>query len=174
MQCDEDCRTAGFGKTERPVGWEGDGELSRVKLVRHCERGKPAGTDRLHLQALSHSFTLDILVTGRSQDQLEQEVKPVIEKFLAERGLELSSEKTRIIHVSKGFEFLGQHIRRYGNGKVLTKPAKQSISSLLDQVRSVVRRNRQATAGHLIVQLNPILRGWANYHRHAASKRTFG
>ena len=59
MQCDEDCRTSGFGKTERPVGWEGDGELSRVKLVRHCKRGKPAGTDRLHLQALSHSFTLD-------------------------------------------------------------------------------------------------------------------
>src|SRR5262249_43990823 len=60
MQRDEDCRTAGFGKTERPVGWEGDGELSRVKLVRHCERGKPAGTDRLHLQALSHPFTLDV------------------------------------------------------------------------------------------------------------------
>jgi RNA-directed DNA polymerase len=119
-------------------------------------------------------FADDILVTGRSQDQLEQEVKPVIEKFLAERGLELSSEKTRTIHVSKGFDFLGQHIRRYGNGKVLTKPAKQSISSLLDQVRGVVRRNRQAPAGHLIFQLNPILRGWANYHRHAASKRTFG
>jgi len=119
-------------------------------------------------------FADDILVTGRSQDQLEQEVKPVIEKFLAVRGLELSSEKTRIIHVSKGFEFLGQHIRRYGNGKVLTKPAKQSIRSLLDQVRSVVKRNRQATAGKLIVQLNPILRGWANYHRHAASKQTFG
>src|SRR5262245_39598594 len=81
-------------------------------------------------------FADDILVTGRSQDQLEQEVKPVIEKFLAERGLELSSEKTRTIHVSKGFDFLGQHIRRYGNGKVLTKPAKQSISSLLDQIRS--------------------------------------
>ncbi len=62
MQCDEDCRTAGFGKTERPVGWEGDGELSRVKLVRHCERGKPAGTDRLHLQALSHSLTLERLL----------------------------------------------------------------------------------------------------------------
>jgi len=119
-------------------------------------------------------FADDILVTGRSQDQLEQEVKPVIEKFLAVRGLELSSEKTRIIHVSKGFEFLGQHIRRYGNGKVLTKPAKQSTRSLLDQVRSVVKRNRRATAGKLIVQLNPILRGWANYHRHAASKQTFG
>jgi RNA-directed DNA polymerase len=119
-------------------------------------------------------FADDILVTGRSQDQLEQEVKPVIEKFLAERGLELSPEKTRTIHVGKGFDFLGQHIRRYGNGKVLTKPAKQSIGSLLDQIRSVVRKSRQAPAGQLIIQLNPVLRGWANYHRHAASKRAFG
>jgi RNA-directed DNA polymerase len=119
-------------------------------------------------------FADDLLVTGRSQDQLEQEVRPVIEKFLTERSLELSSEKTRIIHVCEGFDFLGQHVRRYRNGKVLTKPAKQSISSLLDQVRGVVRKNRQATAGRLIFQLNPILRGWANYHRHAASKQTFG
>ena len=41
MRCDEDCRTAGFGKTERPVGWEGNGELIMMKLVRHCERGNP-------------------------------------------------------------------------------------------------------------------------------------
>jgi hypothetical protein len=59
MRCDEDCRTAGFGKTERPVGWEGNGEPIMMKLVRHCE-GKPAATDRLHLQSLSHSFTLDL------------------------------------------------------------------------------------------------------------------
>ena len=58
MQCDEDCRTAGFGKTERPVGWEGNGEPITMGLVRHCE-GKPAATDRLHLPSLSHSFTLD-------------------------------------------------------------------------------------------------------------------
>jgi hypothetical protein len=60
MRCDEDCRTAGFGKTERPVGWEGNGEPIMMKLVRHCE-GKPAATDRLHLQSLSHSFTLDFV-----------------------------------------------------------------------------------------------------------------
>ena len=59
MRGDEDCRTAGFGKTERPVGWEGNGEPIMMKLVRHCE-GKPAATDRLHLQSLSHSFTLDL------------------------------------------------------------------------------------------------------------------
>ena len=81
MQCDEDCRTAGFGKTERPVGWEGDGELSRVKLVRHCERGKPAGTDRLHLQALSHSFTLDSNIYVRSE-RAGQRVMESLSRFI--------------------------------------------------------------------------------------------
>src|SRR5215467_13478137 len=78
MLWEEDCRTAGFGKTERPVGWEGDGELSRVKLVRHCERGKPAGTDRLHLQALSHPFTLD-LVAVHDDLNIIREVQELIE-----------------------------------------------------------------------------------------------
>jgi hypothetical protein len=36
MPCDEDCRTAGLGKTERPVGWEGNGEPATMVLVRHC------------------------------------------------------------------------------------------------------------------------------------------
>src|SRR5262247_4310165 len=54
----EDCRTAVLGKTERTVGWEGDGDPIMTGLVRHC-KGKPAATDRPRLPSLSHSFTLD-------------------------------------------------------------------------------------------------------------------
>ena len=118
-------------------------------------------------------FADDLLVTGRSREQLETEVKPVIEQFLAERGLEFSPEKTRIIHVTQGFDFLGQTVRKYPNGKVLTRPSDKSVTTCLTKVREIVKTNLQATAGNLIVQLNPIIRGWANYHRHAASKRTF-
>jgi len=71
MQCDEDCRTAGFGKTERPVGWEGNGEPITMGLVRHCE-GKPAATDRLHLPSLSHSFTLDFLLCFQYKEDAER------------------------------------------------------------------------------------------------------
>src|SRR5262245_40265932 len=122
MQCDEDCRTAGFGKTERPVGWEGDGELSMVKLVRHCERGKPAGTDRLHLQALSHSFTLDFVVLHEEREVVEQS-REIISEWLKEMGLELKESKTRIVHTLEitegetGFEFLGFQIKQYPAGK---------------------------------------------------------
>ncbi len=59
MLRDEDCRTAVFGKTERTVGWEGNGEPTMIRLVRHCE-GKPAATARPNLPSLSHSFTLDL------------------------------------------------------------------------------------------------------------------
>lgn len=59
----------------------------------------------------------DFIVTGRSQELLEQEVKPRIEKFMWERGLELSPKKTTITHIETGFDFLGQNLRKYRNGK---------------------------------------------------------
>jgi hypothetical protein len=101
MQCDEDCRTAGFGKTERPVGWEGNGEPITMGLVRHCE-GKPAATDRLHLPSLSHSFTLDLLVMHPDREIVEKSQEALTE-WLAPMGLQLKPSKTRLTHtLNKG------------------------------------------------------------------------
>ena len=71
-----------------------------------------------------------------------------------------------------GFDFLGQHIRKY-NGKLLIKPSAKSIKSLLRKVRAVIKGNKSASAGNLICHLNPIIRGWAMYHRHAVSAKVF-
>lgn len=114
----------------------------------------------------------DFIITARTQEILEQEVIPLVEKFLAERGLELSKEKMRITHIEEGFDFLGQNVRKY-QGKMLIKPALKSVKAILTKVREGVRRNKQAQAAELIVKYNPILRGWANYHRHVVSKETF-
>jgi RNA-directed DNA polymerase len=100
------------------------------------------------------------------------EVKPLVERFLAERGLCLSPHKTRLVHIAEGFDFLGQHVRMY-NGKLLIKPSHTSVTSLLRKVREVIKVNKPTPAGQLIGQLNPLLRGWANYHRHVVSKVTF-
>ena len=100
-------------------------------------------------------------------------MKPIVESFLQERGLELSPEKTMITHMTDGFDFLGQNIRRYPNGKLLIKPARKSIRSLLARVREIIREHLGGTAHHLIIRLNPVIRGWANYHRHVVSKRIF-
>jgi RNA-directed DNA polymerase len=117
-------------------------------------------------------FADDFIITGSSYELLEQEIKPLVEQFLNERGLELSPEKTRITHIEDGFDFLGQHVRKYA-GKFLTKPARKNAKAFLGKVRKIVKANKQATTANLIAQLNPVIRGWANYHRHGASKVTF-
>jgi RNA-directed DNA polymerase len=114
----------------------------------------------------------DLLITGSSPELLEREIKPLVEAFLRERGLELSSEKTRITRIEKGFDFLGQNVRKY-NGKLLIKPSTDSVKSLLKKVRAIIKTHKAATAGEVIVKLNPIIKGWANYHRHVVSKRVY-
>ena len=114
----------------------------------------------------------DFIITGSSQELLENEVKPLVEKFLSERGLQLSLEKTCITHIEHGFDFLGQNTRKYG-GKLLTTPSKKNLHAFLEKVRTVIRTNSAAKQENLIWQLNPIIRGWANYHRHIVATRTF-
>jgi RNA-directed DNA polymerase len=114
----------------------------------------------------------DFIVTSKSKELLEGEIKPLIEQFLQERGLELSPTKTVMTHVEQGFDFLGQNVRRYPNGKLLIKPSKKNVKTFLDDIREAIKAAGSAAAD-LINQLNPKIRGWANYHRHVVSKRTF-
>ena len=117
-------------------------------------------------------FADDFIVTGKSKEVLENEVKPLVEQFMKERGLTLSQEKTLITHIENGFDFLGQHLRKY-HGKLLIKPSKKNIHTFLEGIRKIIKANKQATAGNLIAQLNPKIRGWANYHRHVVSSEIF-
>jgi RNA-directed DNA polymerase len=115
----------------------------------------------------------DFIITGTSKELLRDEVRPLVAHFLKERGLELSHEKTSITPVEEGFDFLGQHIRRYGR-KVLLKPARKNVQAFLAKVDKVLGHDSgHLSAGELILRLNPLVRGWALYHRHAASTRTF-
>jgi len=137
----------------------------REKFSRSTSAGRQAKINLI-------KFADDFVITGSSKELLENEVKPVVEQFLAERGLELSPEKTVITHIEAGFDFLGQTIRKY-NGKLIIKPSAKSVKSFLAKVRHLIKTNKQATAGNLIRQLNPLIRGWTNYHRHVCSKQTF-
>ena len=114
----------------------------------------------------------DFIITGRSQEQLEEKVRPAVEAFLAERGLRLSKEKTKIAHIEDGFAFLGASIRKYGR-KLLIRPSKDNVLGLLREVRSLIRTQRTATALDLIRQLNSKLRGWAYQQRHLVSSKAF-
>jgi len=115
----------------------------------------------------------DFIITGSSKVLLEYEVKPLVEQFLAERGLELSREKTRITHIKDGFDFLGQTVRRYRCGKVILKPSRRSIKTFLRKIRETIRNSGGMTAGEMIRRLNQQIKGWTMYHRFAASKSIF-
>jgi RNA-directed DNA polymerase len=116
----------------------------------------------------------DFVITSKSKELLEGEIKPLVEHFLQERGLELSPTKTVITHVEHGFDFLGQSVRRYPNGKLLIKPSKKNVGTFLKGIRRIIKDAHGVSAADLIDHLNPKIRGWANYHRHVVSKRTFG
>jgi RNA-directed DNA polymerase len=111
------------------------------------------------------------VVTGDSPETLAK-AKEVVVEFLTERGLELSPEKTRIVSLAEGFTFLGQNVRLYGD-KVLIKPSKEAQARIYDKIRDIVQRNKSAGQRDLIRMLNPVIRGWVNYHRHAVSSVAF-
>ncbi|MGH9206687.1 MAG: reverse transcriptase domain-containing protein, partial [Acidimicrobiales bacterium] len=117
-------------------------------------------------------FADDFIITGASREVREDEVTPLVDAFMRERGLELSSAKTVITHIAEGFDFLGQHVRQY-DGKLLITPSKKRVKALLDKIRALVKATKQAKTGTLILHLNSLLRGWAQYHRHVVSKETF-
>ena len=114
----------------------------------------------------------DFIVTCADRSMLENTIQPAIQTFLTQRGLTLSDEKTFITHIDKGFDFLGQNVRKY-NGKLLIKPAKKNVKAFLDKVRIAIKERKTAPAILVVQKLNPMIRGWAMYHRHIVAKQTF-
>jgi RNA-directed DNA polymerase len=142
------------------------------RLLKETFRKKVIGGKSYNPKVNLVRYADDFIITGCTKELLENEVKPLVEQFLRDRGLQLSPEKTCITHIEEGFDFLGQNTRKYG-GKLLTTPAKKNLHAFLEKVRTVIRQNPTAKQENLIWMLNPILRGWANYHRHIVATRSF-
>ncbi|MCY1362109.1 group II intron reverse transcriptase/maturase [compost metagenome] len=114
----------------------------------------------------------DFVITGNSKEVLESEIRPWVEQFLAVRGLQLSPEKTHIVHTDQGFDFLGWNFRKY-DGKLLIKPSKKNVKAFYHKVKEVIDANKMAKQEYLIRLLNPILKGWALYHQPAVAKQAY-
>lgn len=114
----------------------------------------------------------DFIVTGKSKRLLEEKVKPAVIKFLAERGLTLSGEKTKLTHIKNGFTFLGQTFRKRGK-KLHIKPSREGVLALIQKVGMIITKHVSAPMPALIKKLNQSLRGWANYHRHVVAGEVF-
>ena len=139
-------------------------------LEKHLRsRFKPRSSDKVNIVA----YCDDFIITAATKEMLQQEVIPMVENFLKERGLALSLRKTKITHINEGFDFLGHHIRRYPCGKVLTKPSIENRKLLIRDLRGIVKSFGGEKAERVIATLNPRIRGWCNYFRHAASSKVF-
>jgi len=124
--------------------------------------------DKVHVVVYADDF----VIVGATERVLTDKVKPVVEAFLEERGLQLSKEKTLITDIERGFDFLGFNLRKY-RGKLLIKPAKKNVKAFLENIRATTRSNKSLSSGELIRLLNPKIQGWANYYRHVVAKKTF-
>jgi len=123
-----------------------------------------------------------VLVCSSSQEAID--IKERIAIFLKDNiGLELSDEKTRITHISEGFNFLGFNIKKYTEkshrskyheiGKLLIKPQKEKVIKLLKNTREALSKNKTAKTESIIRKLNPMLQGFAMYYRFVVSNKTF-
>jgi RNA-directed DNA polymerase len=115
----------------------------------------------------------DFLVTAPSKEVLDRHVRPKIEAFLAERGLVLNQEKTRIVSIDEGFDFLGFTARKFHDGKLLIRPEKAKVLAHLREIKAYLDAHKQIPAGAVVRTLTPVIRGWTLYYRHACAARSF-
>jgi RNA-directed DNA polymerase len=117
----------------------------------------------------------DFVITAPTREVLETYARPRMVEFLKGRGLALNEGKTRILHKKDGFNFLGFHIRKFGSRaeKLLAVPQKEKVLKHVRAIRSYLDTHKQTPAGRVIKELNPVIRGWANYYQHSTAKKVF-
>jgi RNA-directed DNA polymerase len=145
--------------------------LEEAAGVGYRARGtRPGGTQRGSPVAVRYAD--DVVVLCHSQQQAEH-VKARLAEWLAPRGLAFNEDKTRVVHLSEGFDFLGFNIRRYPNRKLLIKPSQAAIRRVRERLASELRTLRGGNATAVIAALNPVIRGWAAYYRGVVSSGVF-
>ncbi len=114
----------------------------------------------------------DFVVTTNSKENA-YEIKSLLEEFMSHRGLTLSANKTSVTHINKGFDFLGWKFRKY-NEKLIIEPSKQSISKVVNTIKTIIKENKTAKQQTIIKKLNSVIVGWSNYYQPVCSKQIFG
>ena len=129
----------------------------------------------------------DWVVTCRSKAEARK-VLAEAEKILTTLGVKLNLEKTRIVHVAHGFEFLGYKIKRGSRpltlssrqirtgacqGDLYAYPRQKSVQHFKDQIRRRTRRKAPVNTQQLIDDINPVIRGWGLYFHKAHVRKLF-
>jgi RNA-directed DNA polymerase len=138
--------------------------------VRRQLTGIHAGETRRDSPVLIR-YADDLLALCHNKEQAE-EVKARLAEWLAPRGLVFNEDKTRIVNLDDGFDFLGFSVRRQ-SGKLLIKPSKAAVKRIRQRLRTEMRSLRGANVAMVLQRLTPIVRGWATYYRSVVSSEVF-
>jgi RNA-directed DNA polymerase len=144
--------------------------LEEAAGVRYYQTGNYAGQSKPGSPMVVR-YADDIVALCHSREQAEH-VKQELGAWLAPRGLSFNEDKTRIVHLDDGLDFLGFNIRRY-SGKLLIKPSTAAIRRIRKQLRTQMRSLRGSNAAGVLRTVNPVVRGWAAYYRGVVSNRVF-
>jgi len=139
--------------------------------VRYRNNGADAG-EAARTSPVLIRYADDFVALCHSKHEAMQ-VKARLAGWLAPRGLVFNEDKTRIVSLHEGFDFLGFTVRRQ-SGKLLIKPSKVALRRIRERLRTEMRALRGANAEAVIKRLNPIIRGWAAYYRTVVSSKAFG
>src|SRR5262249_28536686 len=131
----------------------------------------PQGAIRVDSPALIRYADDFIALCHTRQQALD--IKARLASWLAPRGLAFNEQKTRVVTLSEGFDFLGFNVRRYGQ-KPLIRPSKAAVRRIRERLRAQPWSLRRNNAEAVIKRLNPIIRGWAAYYRTQVSAKIFG
>ncbi len=146
--------------------------LEKALGVKHNIRGEIIGPRAVV------RYADDFVVCCETREDAEK-VVDLLKEWLAKRGLRLSDEKTRIVHLTEGFDFLGFNIRHYKEEstatgyKLLIKPSDDAVKRIKAKLRDEWMRMRGSNVQATLKTLNPIVRGWANYYRGVVASETF-
>lgn len=113
----------------------------------------------------------DFAVFCTSKEEAER-AKGALSEWLEPRGLTIHPEKTKIVTLEEGFDFLGFNVRKYGT-KTLIKPSAKAVTKVKEKIRLIVQESATAPTGQLIRRLNPLIKGWATYYRGVVSSEVF-
>jgi RNA-directed DNA polymerase len=144
--------------------------MERAAGVRYRKTGQQASQIAAGCPALVRYADDFVVLCHSRQEALE--VKARLADWLASRGLAFNEDKTRVVSLDEGFDFLGFNVRRY-RGKTLIKPSKAAIRRIRERLRTELRSLRGTNAQAVIKKLNPIIRGWAAYNRTGVSSEVF-
>jgi len=135
--------------------------------IRYCPEAKCRKSRKVNFIRYADDF----IVTADNKETIEK-IKDMVKKYLIERGLELSDEKTLITNIQEGFDFLGWNIKKYKH-KLIIKPSNKSVQRIVRRLSDVIKENKASSQDSLILKLNQIITGWSNYHQISVSKRVF-